>query len=73
MKVYTLTKEYAGTILEVRGDQRVVVLSLRDGPLTMRGLTPDELRACGALLYRPCSVLITLTEDAAPNGHEKEG
>lgn len=80
--VYVLEQAQAGTVMEVGrlGDapnaRHEVVLALSNGPLRLSGLTMEEARACGAILYRPVVVQITVKADDGIidlRSHQKKG
>jgi hypothetical protein len=68
-----LLKQYEGIVQEVgTTDERTgqyVLLDLGShGRVTLRGLTMEEARACGAALYRPAVVRIQIQADVAGEG-----
>ncbi len=77
--VYVLEKQYAGTVLEVGGEDKrrqEVVLSLAHGNVRLSGLTLDEARACGAHIYRPVVVRVQVKLDDGirdERSHQKKG
>lgn len=68
---YTLKTEEQGKVLFVDGRNMAVTLALRNGPMTLRGLSVQEIAKCGLLLYQPVNVelMVTLTpkEESSPS------
>ena len=69
----TVSMTYSGHVREVGtsdADDILAVIETTAGRIVLRGLSTDYARRLAAMLYRPCAVTVSITQDLPMSGRE---